>query len=130
MSILEVVATDTPNSCVVAVTLKQTFAIREEVRVGDAIIFKDDTLVYMSKKPTNRSANTESATLIFIRIKVINLAGPVNLIFNYLSRSRNLCRFTRTIEVGPITGNKHAGGRNRTNRVDYLPKGLRTAPSN
>ena len=82
LAILEVVAADAPHTRVVAVALQQGGAVGEEVGMGDAVVLQDDPLLHLLEKPGNSAAHPQATALVHIGIEVLDLAGPIDLVFN------------------------------------------------
>ena len=96
--------------------------------MGNAVVLQDDALFNLLEKPGDGPANSQSAALIHIRIEVLDLAGPVDLLINYRAGGDHFFGFARALGVGAVAGHVKARGSNRTDSVDYLAQGVGTAP--
>ena len=130
LAVLEVVATDAPHPCVVAVALQQGGAVVEEVRMGNAVILEDDALLNLLEEPGDGTADAKSAALVHIGVKLMDLTGPVDLRIDHRAGGGNLLGFAGTLGVGAVAGHKNVSRRCRTNGVDHLAQSMGAAPGN
>ena len=105
---------------VVTVVLQQCDAERDEVRMRNAIILKNDSLLHVFEKPGDSANRADAAALIDIRIKTLDLARPVNLVFDHCTGGSHLLGFAESIRVGAIAGYKKPRRRYGPNGVNDL----------
>jgi hypothetical protein len=106
LAVLKIATTNAPYSRIISIELQQFLAVGKEVRMGDTIIFKDNTFIHLLKKPTYRPANTKATALIGITIKVLDLTRPINLFGDEIASSRNSLHFAGALQTGTITSDK------------------------
>ena len=128
LAVLEIVAADAPHPRVVAVALKQSGAVREEVGMGNAVVFQDDALLHLLEKPGDRTAHPQATALVHIGIEALDLAGPINLLLDHRAGGGHFLGFAGVLRVGAVAGHKQPRGCYRADGVDHLAQGVRAAP--
>ena len=94
---------NTPHPRVVAVALQQGGGVRKEVGMGNAVVFQDDALLHLLEEPGDGAAHPQAAALIHIGIETLNLAGPVDLVFDYGAGGGHLLGFAGALGIGGLS---------------------------
>jgi hypothetical protein len=128
LTILEIIATDTPNTLIVAVTIKKRLTIKKEIRMRYAVILEDNSFRFLIKKPADCLANTLTASKVAVAVEVLDLARPINFAPNNLPGCQDLLILSRPAGVGAVAGDVNPLWRVRPYGLDNLPCGARTAP--
>ena len=110
VSQLEVRTAYTPNPCVVSVALKQGGAIGEEVRMGNAVVLKDDALLHLLEEPGDGAAHTKTAALVKTGVEALDLAGPVDLALDHRTGGFDLLGFAGALGIGAVASHIQARG--------------------
>lgn len=127
-AILEVIPRNTPHFLVFSVSLQKRPTERKKIGVGHAVVFEDDPLPDMLKKPRDGATDPETATLIRFRVALFYAAFPIDFGIDQFSRfsdTRNIFGFIR---AGPITGNEDTCRPHMAQRIHDLPKRMRSPP--
>jgi hypothetical protein len=129
LTILEIIATDAPDTLIISKALEQRLTIKKEINIGHTIVFEDDSFRFLIQKPADRLAHAVTATKIALAIEVLNLAGPINFALNNFSGCLDFLILARPGGVGAIAGDVHPLWRVSPYGLNDLPGGARTAPS-
>ena len=128
LAVLEVVTANGPNSSIVPIAVQQPRAVGEEVRMGDAIVLQDNSLLHLFEKPGDGAADSEAAALVRISVEPLDMAGPVDLALNHGAGGSHLFGFAGTGGVGAIASHEQARGPHWADSIDHLAQGVGAAP--
>jgi 16S rRNA (uracil1498-N3)-methyltransferase len=107
LAVLEIAATYAPYASIILITLQQFLTESKEIRMGDTIIFQNNSCIYLPKKPTYCPANTKATALIDFTIKALDLTRPINLFSDEIASGSNSLYFAGALQVGTVTSYKN-----------------------
>ena len=96
--------------------------------MGNTVVLKDDPILHLLKKPADGADGAGAAAQVHIGIETLDLAGPVDLLLDYLAGGGHLLDFTRALGAGAIAGHEKTCGSNGPDGVDQLAQGVGAAP--
>ncbi len=130
VAILKIAAADAPNTLIVAITLKKDFTERKEVRMGYTIVFKDDALAFILKKPADGTDGPNAAALVFQTEQVLYMARPIDLFLDDFTGCGDFFFLVRAGWIGAIAGHIEAIRSISAHGVNDLTRCMRAAPGN
>ena len=97
-------AGDAPNPEILAIPVQQRFAIREEVGMGIAVVFQDDSLGFAFEKPSHGRRDAPAAPKIFAVESGEDPAWPVDVVHQPFPQTGNDLRLPRPALPRPVAG--------------------------
>ena len=103
---LEVAAGNLHDSLIITIQFEQLVAVTKERRVGEAVIFKDDSTIRLLKYPVDPRCGTATAPEVYVRVFLHNFTRPVDALDDGAGGSAFL-GFARSVRAGTIGDDKH-----------------------
>ena len=86
---------DETHLIVVPVSFQQFFAVAEEIRVGETVIFHNDSFFDLTEKPVNGGHRAGSTAVVLIGKERMKITSPVDRRMDNLSDCRTFFRVSR-----------------------------------
>ena len=126
----EVVAADVHHAAVMAVTEQQLGAKPEEPSRGQAVIFQDNALGFVLKKPGYGRRRPPAAAQVFVPKLRVHFAGPVHAGRDQGAGFGATGGIGGVAGAGAIGGYVKAGGAGLAHSGQHAPRGLRAVEHN